>query len=148
MSSATQAKPERRQQARALIDELVKERRQVWSLYFRVAELKPFSSSEQLTTAVNEFVQLLIDYISLGEFGIYERVLQGKERRQKILKAAEEVYPEFSGTTQTAVAFNDKYEHPEDNKKINDLEKDLSTLGETLAKRIEIEDALCGMILR
>jgi regulator of sigma D len=148
MTSATQAKPERRQQARALIDELVTERRQVWSLYFRVAELKPFASCEQLTTAVNEFAQLLIDYISLGEFGIYERVLQGKERRQNMLKAAEELYPEYSGTTQIAVAFNDKYENPENNDKINELEKDLSALGEKLAKRIEIEDKLCGMILR
>lgn len=148
MTTATETRPERRQQASALIDELVNERRQVWVLYFRVAELKPFSDTEQVEEAVKEFSQLLIDYLSLGHFGIYRRILEGRERRRAILEVAEKIYSEFSGTTQDAMTFNDKYEHPDSGLYAQDLEKDLSLLGERLARRFEMEDQLCSLILR
>ncbi len=148
MTTATETRPERRQQASALIDELVNERRQVWALYFRVAELKPFSDTEQVEEVVKEFSQLLIDYLSLGHFGIYRRILEGRERRRAILEVAEKIYSEFSGTTQDAMTFNDKYEHPDSGLYAQDLEKDLSLLGERLARRFEMEDQLCSLILR
>ena len=148
MTTATQTKPERRQQASALIDELVNERRQVWALYFRIAELKPFTDTEQVEEAVKDFSQLLIDYLSLGHFGIYRRILEGRERRRAILEVAEKIYPEFSGTTDDAVSFNDKYEHPAGSLYAQELEKDLSRLGERLARRFEMEDQLCSLILR
>lgn len=148
MTTATETRPERRQQASALIDELVNERRQVWALYFRVAELKPFSDTEQVEEVVKEFSQLLIDYLSLGHFGIYRRILEGRERRRAILEVAEKIYSEFSGTTQDAMTFNDKYEHPDSGLYAQDLEKDLSLLEERLARRFEMEDQLCSLILR
>ncbi len=91
---------------------------------------------------------MLIDYLSLGHFGIYRRILEGRERRKAILEAAEEIYPDFSSTTQDAVSFNDKYEHPDSDLYARELEKDLSLLGERLAKRFEMEDRLCSLILR
>ncbi len=137
---------ERRQEAELLIDELLRERHQVWSLYCRVAELKPFSANDQVKSKLNEFSQLLIDYISLGHFGIYQRILEGKERRHYMLEVAEELYPQFIQTTEAAVSFNDKYDHTENGKWIDNLEQDLSALGENLAKRIDMEDQLCRII--
>ena len=112
MAVAIKSKPERRQQISHLVDELMKERHQVWSLYCRVAELKPFSPQKQnVRQVLNEFCQILIDYVSLGHFGIYQRILEGKERRSAILKAAETIYPEIAETTEAAVSFNDKYDN-------------------------------------
>ncbi|MGR9072350.1 MAG: Rsd/AlgQ family anti-sigma factor, partial [Gammaproteobacteria bacterium] len=79
MAVAIQPAVERRNQVSHLIQELVHERQQVWSLYCRVAEFKPFSSSEEhVKKILAEFCQILIDYISLGHFGIYQRILEGK----------------------------------------------------------------------
>ena len=110
MTVAAQSSTERRTQLSTLIDELIQERHQVWSLYCRVAEFKPFSSDQDVQSVLKEFCQILVDYISLGHFGIYQRILEGKERRAAVLKAAETIYPEIAETTEAAVSFNDKYD--------------------------------------
>ena len=137
---------ERRQNNNKLVTELQKERKQVWSLYCEVGELKPFSSLSETKAIVTQFSQILIDYISLGHFGLYERLLSGNERREIILTAAKRIYPEFSKITDAVVSFNDKYEDQEKKFTTEELETDLSLLGENLAKRIDLEDELCGYL--
>ena len=146
MSGAKKIVPERRQRAAHLIQELKTERHQVWSMYCHVAELKPFSPGAKVTQKLEEFSQLLVDYISLGHFGIYERLVNGKERRSAVLQLAEKIYPQLSETTDAALAFNDKYEKFDD-LNTEALSEDLSELGEQLAVRIELEDQLCNMLL-
>lgn len=138
---------DRRQQSRHLVDELKKERQEVWSMYCHVAELKPFSPQQKVQLKLNEFSQLLVDYISLGHFGIYDRLVTGDERRAGVLNMAEQIYPELSKTTDVAIAFNDKYEDVEESLNLESLEHDLSYLGENLAIRIDLEDKLCTMLL-
>lgn len=148
MSAAMQESPDRRQHNQHLVSELQKERRQVWSLYCEVADLKPFSASSETHSALTKFSQLLVDYVSLGHFGIYEYLLSGKERREKVLTAAKNIYPEFSRTTEAVISFNDKYDDSKNNFNVDKLESDLSALGEDLAKRIELEDELCSLALK
>lgn len=140
--------PERRKQTLALVEELQQERNQVWSLYSQIAELKPYSSDQQVQPHLNDFATLLIDYISLGEFGIYQRIIDGNERRVQVREAAERMYADFSCTTDMAVSFNDKYFNASPDVIAASLEHDLSSLGESLAKRIDIEDRICSLILR
>lgn len=145
--AAVQHNPERRQQTYQLITELQNERQELWSLYCHVAELKPFSANVSIKKKMAQFSEILIDYISLGHFGIYERLLAGTEHRAPVLSAAKEIYPELSATTEVAVSFNDKYENSKGENIFDDLEQDLSTLGESLAKRIDLEDQLCALML-
>ncbi|MCK5831204.1 MAG: Rsd/AlgQ family anti-sigma factor [Methylococcales bacterium] len=135
---------ERRQNNQHLVSELQKERKEVWSLYCKIGELKPFSSTSETESLVTQFSQLLIDYISLGHFGIYERLLAGNERRDSVLTAANRIYPEFSKITDAVVSFNDKYDDSKQQFSVDNLESDLSLLGESLAKRIDLEDELCN----
>ena len=147
MTAAIQLNPERRHQAKQLIEELKAERHEVWAMYCHIAELKPFSANQKVRNMLTEFSELLVDYISLCHFGIYERLLAGDERRNAVLSLAQEIYPELSKTTDAAIAFNDKYEnigHPFDN---GVLQQDLSVLGENLALRIDLEDRLCAILL-
>lgn len=146
MSIATPVNTERRQQTCQLITELQKERQEVWSLYCNVADLKPFSANETVKNLLTRFSQLLVDYVSLGHFGVYERLLAGTERRKRVLSVANEIYPEFSAITEAAISFNDKYENIEELNSFDDLEQDLSALGENLAKRIDLEDRLCELM--
>jgi len=147
MSAVMQETPDRRQHNQHLVSELQQERAQLWSLYFKVADLKPFVPSTETQSIMTQFSQLLIDYVSLGHFGIYEHLLSGTERREKVLTAAKGIYPEFSKTTESVIAFNDKYDDIKQNLNSSDLESDLSALGENLAKRIELEDELCHLVL-
>jgi len=148
MSAVMQKTPDRRQHNHHLVSELQKERQQVWSLYCKVADLKPFSDSSETQSTLTKFSQILIDYVSLGHFGVYEYLLSGKERREKVLNAAKKIYPEFSRTTEAVISFNDKYDDDKKTLKPEQLEKDLSALGEDLAKRIELEDELCSLVLK
>lgn len=133
---------ERRNQTQAMIKELLQERQQVWSLYCSVAGLQPFTDDKPVNALVQEFCQLLVDYISLGHFGIYQRITDGKERRTKVLQKAEEIYPRIAKATDTAIEFNDKYENLSNKMELSTLSDDLSHLGEELATRIELEDQL------
>ena len=116
-------------------------------MYCHVAELKPFSTNKKILNKLNEFSQLLVDYISLGHFGIYDRLVNGNERRVKVLSLAQQIYPELSKTTDAALEFNDKYENIDKIFNAENLEEDLSILGENLATRIDLEDRLCNMLL-
>ncbi len=147
MSAVLPSTPDRRQYNQHLVSELQEERHQVWSLYCKVAEQKPFTSSPDTQSILNQFSQLLIDYVSLGHFGIYERLLNGTERRDAVLTAAKDIYPEFSKTTECVITFNDKYDAQKQSFNADELETDLSALGEDLAKRIELEDQLCSLVL-
>lgn len=138
---------ERRQQTYQLIAKLKNERHDVWSLYCDIVKLKPFPVNSEVKRDLVKFSQVLIDYISLGHFGVYERLLSGNERRDRVLNAAKEIYPDLSVTTEAAVSFNDKYEHVEEIDEFYDLEKDLSVLGENLAIRIDLEDKFCQLMM-
>ena len=146
MPVTAQVTTERRHQANQLITELKNERQELWSLYFHVAELKPFSSQKQVKNKLTEFSQILVDYVSLGHFGVYERILKGNERRAQVLSFAKDIYPEFSATTEAAISFNDKYENIDKLTVFDNLEQELSALGENLAKRIDLEDKLCELL--
>jgi regulator of sigma D len=147
MPASNRTTPDRRQQTYQLIAKLRSERNELWSLYCDFAKLKPFSATESVKKGLIQFSQMLIDYISLGHFGVYERLLSGKERRDNILEIAKKIYPELEATTEVAVAFNDKYDSTEKLTSFNELEQDLSILGEHLAKRIDLEDQFCNLLI-
>ena len=87
-------------------------------------------------------MQQLVDYTALGHFAIYERIIDGKERRGNIKRVADQVYPSISNTTRVIVDFNDKYDGADNRESIVNLYEDLSRLGEAMAERIESEDML------
>jgi regulator of sigma D len=133
---------DRRENTGKLIQELLEERQQVWSLYCKIAAMQPFAADPGVDAKLQEFCQLLIDYISLGHFGIYQRITDGSERRKKVLEVAEQIYPRIVEATDAAVEFNDKYESLSGEDLREQLVNDLSRLGEELATRIDLEDQL------
>jgi regulator of sigma D len=88
------------------------------------------------------FSQALVDYSALGHFEIYERIIDGNERRVNVNKVASAVYPLISKTTDKFLAFNDKYDGADDQDSLTNLYKDLSLIAESMADRIESEDKL------
>ncbi len=141
--SASQDRPrERRSKTRAMAHKLITERTQMLVLYCRAAGLGVEKESESTDQVMEEFCQVLVDYIAAGHFTLYERIASGKERRQSVREIAEQTYPTIAATTEKVVAFNDKYEDKRQRADREQLMRDLSELGEQLAVRVELEDRL------
>ena len=147
MSTATQPQPERRRQTRALIDKMLEERQQMLVLFERVAGVPPYEKEAAGPKVLREFSQILVDYIAAGHFGLYERIAEGKERRQRVVAVAEEVYPRLAETTEAAIAFNDTYEASAKDGLTGAIAAEITGLGEVIATRIELEDRIIAELL-
>ncbi len=145
VSEHNQPRDERRTHSSNIIEQLEDERAEVLVNFCRVAGIEPYEDSEQqsnMEECLRDFCQIMVDYLAAGHFGLYQRILDGKERRQDICDLAEELYPKIAKTTQFALDFNDKYEHETEDAFNEQFSEDLSELGQTLASRIELEDRL------
>lgn len=138
---------ERRGASQELIQHMLKERNQLLSLLLQVSSDSTENKSAQLGTNLEEFVQVLVDYIAAGHFGLYERIAEGKERRKAVSDLAMEIYPRIEQSTQIALAFDEKYNSENENRELSNFPEDVSMLGEELTTRIELEDKLIQLIL-
>lgn len=147
MSSEAQEQRERRSGTRTLIDKMLTERQRMLVLFERVAGVEPYADEMPNNDLLQEFSQILVDYIASGHFGLYERISEGKERRRGIVKLADELYPRIANTTQAAIEFNDVYEKANGDSIGENLSNMLSKLGEEIAVRIELEDQLISEMI-
>ena len=143
MAKKVAAENNRRKRRSDIIKALLTERQEV---LVAMCDLAEFESKDIKPAAVldrlKSFSQTLVDYTALGHFEIYERIIDGRERREKVKRIANRVYPSISSTTVHFVDFNDKYDGADDQDSLGDLSKDLSSIGEAMAVRIESEDQL------
>ncbi len=146
MSEGSVRSKERRTSTSEMVDKLLVERQEMLSLFCQLAGLEPYTSADRDERTLRKFCQVLMDYMAFGHFEIYERIAHGDEKRADVIKVAEEVYDRVVEATEYAVAFNDKYESSK-RYDSDQLEKDLSVLGEELAIRVEMEDRLVAAMV-
>lgn len=138
---------ERRTQSRELVDKLLLERKEMLALYCEVAGLEPFTCKVSTKDKLQEFCQILMDYVAFCHFEVFHRVSNGTERRTLTINTAKEVYPRYVEATELVVAFNDKYDNSDHELVMDGLSSDLSKLGEELAIQVELEDRLASTML-
>lgn len=155
MATANTLVNERRAGTQKVIAKLHAERTEMLVLFCRVAGLETYSegprhapAAQSVQQILQEFCQVLVDYIATGHFGLYERIANGQERRRQISDLAAELYPRIAESTQLALDFNDKYDCEDHCTNLGSLQNDLSRLGEILAQRIEWEDKLIKAMAR
>jgi len=161
-SAADPVVQDRRAGGHAVLERFVSERAEMLSQYWKVAGLSPYDDVDSTSNRTNldivvdlrRFCEVLVDYIAAGHFVLYERIASGQERRRAVAELARSLYPRISELTETVVRFNDKYDKlvQQDAAALQDdalvsLDGDLSTLGETLAVRIELEDQLIAKLM-
>lgn len=94
------------------------------------------------------FCQTLVDYLSAGHFQVYCQLLQEAEREGAAVggpagvELAPEILPRIARSTEQLLAFHDQYAEPTEELDPARLALGLSRLGEALAMRLELEDAL------
>ena len=147
MSKAKKADAKSRPQSRKLIDNMLAERQQMLVLLWELSKLDSPTVDQPMLDALEEFQQILVDYIAAGHFGLYQRIVEGNERRQPVLDTAREIYTRIEQSTDLAVEFTERYSGAETLTIREKLMKDLSQLAEELSTRIELEDRLIMAML-
>lgn len=137
---------ERRAQSHREIRSLVETRTDTLALLSELASKQPFKPEHATQELLQDFCESLIDYTATAHFQLYRHIDENKERRVAAREIAEKVYPRISETTQSFLAFNDKYDCEDHCDNLSDLADDLSKLGEELADRIELEDQVIGVL--
>ena len=130
-----------RPRSRKLIENMLDERKEMLVLLWELYRMSSDEPDADFYDNLNQFLNVLVDYISAGHFGLYQRIAEGNERRMRVVQTAENIYPIIAETTQSALDFSEKYETPEQ-RNGDELINDLSKLGEDVATRIELEDRL------
>ena len=134
MNEKTSADDNPRTRTRKLIDDLLHQRQEMLVLLWELSKLDSDDADGTF--------EILVDYIASGHFGLYRRIAEGKERRTPVVETAKEIYPRISETTDIAIDFSDRYEAANSDRLQKHLAEDLSTLGEQVTTRIELEDQL------
>jgi regulator of sigma D len=146
---AAAPRPERRGGSQELVHKLMSERTEMLALYCRLAGLDAGKHERRHAPAarlLQEFCQVMVDYLAAGHFSLYERLVNGDERRKNLAELAGQLYPRIAETTQAALDFNDKYDGKNGQELSMSFDDDLSRLGELLAGRIEVEDRLLKLL--
>lgn len=138
---------ERRSACNHLVQGMLDERRQLLSLLLDVSSVNADAPSAEDEELLEEFCQLLVDYIASGHFGLYERLAEGRERRTSAAKLASDIYPQIERSTELALAFTERYKAGNPTRFGPELTADLSRLGEFLSTRMELEDKLINALM-
>ena len=126
-----------------LIDKWLKERQ---TLIVKLCDLSvnQSSSTENIVERFQAFCQILVDYVSVGHFEVYEQLLnEAAAFNDGGTELANKIIPQIQTSTEIALNFNDRFD---DINKVDDgiegLILELDNLGKTLEERFELEDIL------
>jgi regulator of sigma D len=142
MGSQHPADVDRRTKAQEKLDALVQTRTETLSLLTELAGRQPFNPDPSMEKALRRFCEVLIDYTASAHFQLYRFIADNRERRKAVVLVAEKIYPKIVETTDVILRFNDKYEAMSLDNSVEFLAADLSSLGECLAERIQLEDRI------
>ena len=151
-SVATQENVDRRTRLSETIESLIRLRQEMFVSFCQLAGVSTFDRRmvEQPTAQADQlrsFCQVMVDYTAMGHFEVYQRIIDGKERRVAVKEVAAKVYPGIADTTNFLVDFNDKYVNFKGSEdELNDLDADLSKLGEVIAVRGDLEDQILAAL--
>lgn len=124
-----------------MIDRWLADRQQALISFFAIQDAE---GKDGVSEKVQEFNQLLVDYVSEGHFEVYEQLFrEAREFDDGGLELGRELYPLIEDTTQFMLDFNDRYasvDMVEQN--VDTLKNDLSALGEKMTERFAMEDRL------
>jgi len=145
---------DRRERLRSTIEALIKLRQDVSRSYAMLAGISAIEQRDCEPCKVDHehlrrFCQIMVDYTAMGHFEVYQRIIEGKERRQAVKDAAADVYPAIAETTDHLIDFNDQYENFDASaEELERLAGDLPRLGEIIVMRGKLEDQILAALSR
>jgi regulator of sigma D len=131
-----------RPRSRKLIEDMLQERQQMLVLLWELSKLDFATVDQTVRDTLEDFQEIVVDYIAAAHFGLYQRIAEGQERRQPTVELARDIYPSIARSTDLAVEFTERYDAADDACIRRNLAADLSALAEAITGRIELEDQL------
>lgn len=134
-----------------IIDKWLQDRRNLLVRYCDLVGKGEFDDCEEAVSEFRKFCQLLLDYVSAGHFEVYEQLFEeaAELKDDASLAIARKLVPRIQEHTEAALEFNDTFDKtPEELAEMNAMLKSLSTLGERLEERFELEDILIAKLHR
>lgn len=129
-----------------IIDQWLEQRQHLIRVLFSLSDCE---IGKPLNEQLDQFCDLLMDYLSSGHFEVYEQLLrEGGDYDDGSVDKVQDLFPRIQPTTDVALDFNDTYgafEAPT-LRQIRDFAEDLSRLCETLEDRFELEDQLIEIL--
>ncbi|MCL2895953.1 sigma D regulator [Brenneria tiliae] len=134
----------------ALIDQWLQARKQLLIAYYHLVGIKP--NKEKLSPldekALDEFCHNLVDYLSIGHFHVYERILPEAavfgEQKKAFFNQLDEALK--SNTEQIMASYDGHLAAAIDDENCIEFQQALSRVGETLAERFALEDNVIRLI--
>lgn len=130
------------------IDKWLDERQQLLVQYCELAGLPPYTREEEALPdkqTIASFCQILVDYVSVGHFEVYEQVSDNMSSEQDQIRI-KEALPKISSSTDLALKFNDSFADASEDNDFSRFDYSLSDLGQHLEARFALEDELINMI--
>lgn len=135
-----------------VIDHWLNKRQVLIVAYCKLANLQPSAAKATIAELpspieLQVFCQDLVDYISEGHFKIYDMVMN--KWHATGFHATDDInatYGDIIETNEPLLSFTDKYATIADDEDLEDLDHDLSEVGEALEQRFGIEDSLIQLI--
>lgn len=128
-----------------LIDRWLAERQQLVATLVDLQ--KGVEPGSEGTRALGRFCQIMLDYVSVWHFGVYEQLLiEAREfGNQRGLEVAGQIQERIAAITDEVVAFNDRCPK---GRCAGDpaLPEELRQLGQLLCERFELEDCLIEVL--
>jgi regulator of sigma D len=128
-----------------LIDRWLHERNALIQSYDALGDTPEALAADR--KGLQNFCELLVDYVSAGHFEVYEQ-LNSEARAfndERGLELADTIYPRLEVITQAALAFNDRCDKGD----CSDgalVAKEFNKLGGLLHERFELEDCLIEVL--
>jgi len=136
-----------------VIDHWLDKRQHVVVEYCKLAALQPCASKTALSELPTPqelqcFCQDLVDYISEGHFKVYDMVMdKWQSTGFQVTDEIHDAYAEIIKTTDPLLNFTDQYAEIKEDDELEQLDNDLSKVGEILESRFECEDKLIQLII-
>jgi regulator of sigma D len=127
--------------SKQLITDWLKQRQSLLIALYDLCDYRPFYlklSCKELHGALQEFGGQILDYLSLGHFKIYEKIIDNVEDHLA------SIVNQLTESTHQILHLNDNHRYCLNTLQ---LESDLGVLTEKLAKRFELEDKLISNYL-
>lgn len=126
-----------------IIDRWLKQRQHLIETWIVLRDRGEYTPTD--TPKIQHLCELLVDYVSVGHFNVYEQLaLEAEEfKDDSALKLLNELMPEIDESTEVALEFNDKYDTKEHcNAQLEALPFSMQPLGVVMAERFQLEDRL------
>ncbi len=130
-----------------VVDQLLLERQQMLAIFYKVADVDAEMQADARRRLLQRFCEILVDYSALWHFEIFEYLKRNRGEYQNAMSIAATCENVIVRASESAVAFNDKYDPTVHALSFDQLDHDLSVLGEDIAARIDAEDQILSAMV-